>query len=588
MNEKIRHRGPDQQSVWHGDKTSLAFSRLSIIDLSEAGSQPMFSLDGKFAIVFNGEVYNYIELKKELLDKGYHFKSQTDTEVVLNSFIEWGDRCVEHFQGMFAFAIVNTESEDVFIARDQLGIKTLYHLEHSGIHYFASEIKAFLSVTALAEDTSVLFEQLCFRYVAGEKTPFRNIRRIESGSFEIYSQGTLKTKTKYYSITKSFEPPKSFKWSIEEIKNILLNSINLHTRSDVGYNVQLSGGLDSSFLTAILAKSNTSLRTYSIGLKNSKHDERYYQNIIQKQFHTNHYSIEMDSHSFVDSLKLATYHMDLPVIHYGCVLLMNLCFESQKTSKVIITGEGADEVFAGYTRYKFSKLIKLTHFLQHLGIKENHIPSIGKLKLVKQNLKKHPSFIQAFVNPEIVSNFINHLEEHLDHRISMFSNHLDSLSKQLCYDQQSYLSSLLERQDKLSMAASVEARVPYCFTPLFNYVNSIPSFFKIQKNETKFLLKQIANEFLPKEIIYRSKVGLTLPLADWLRSGPLNETLGILRDKHFLNNGIFNHSLISKNIDDHIHKKADNSKILMSLLTTEIWRRTFITQQKGSLWKIIL
>ena len=291
MNDLINHRGPDDEGYFFDDKIGLGFKRLSIHDLSKSGHQPMHSNDKKYTIVFNGEVYNFIELRENLVKKGYQFSSGTDTEVVLNCFIEYGQDCVLKFLGMFAFIIYEHETKKVFVARDHLGIKPLYYLNKDGEMFFASEIKAFSPIVNFSLNNDSLAEQMYFRYVSGINTPFKDIFKVPAGSFYYGHISEDIDFIKYYRIDDSLNG-KCKLLNHNEIKGKLSESINIHTRSDVGFNVQLSGGVDSSYITAILGKTEK-LSTYSIAFKNQKFDESDCQKWVADTYKTDHHEVQM-------------------------------------------------------------------------------------------------------------------------------------------------------------------------------------------------------------------------------------------------------------------------------------------------------
>lgn len=574
MNDLINHRGPDDEGYFYDDKIALGFKRLSIHDLSLSGHQPMHSQDKRYTIVFNGEVYNFIELRDALKKKGYNFVSATDTEVVLNCFIEYGKDCVSQFLGMFAFIIYDHETKKVFIARDHLGIKPLYYLKINSEVYFASEIKAFSPITRFSLNENTLAEQMYFRYVSGENTPFKNIFKVPSGSrFYGHMSEELKFE-KYYLIDEGLRTGKGVLDS-RSVQESLFESINLHTRSDVGFNVQLSGGVDSSYITAILGK-REKISTYSIAFANHKYDESECQKWVANTYGTDHHEVIMGSEEFAAELDLATYHMDVPIVHLGCVFLKRLCRESKKTSKVILTGEGADELFAGYSRHNLSHKEKLAYTFKKYHIPSWAVPSLGAMSTLKSMIDSSTIYNQLNFSKKTLDNLFVDMKMDFSERKAIVARHNDPYNSILAHDQNAYLESLLDRQDKMSMGESVESRVPFCNPRLFDLINPISFNKKVNNGVTKSILKKIAEPLLNDDILYKRKMGLTIPVDDWFRGGPLYEMSSILTDQTFKSRGFYNYQKISNLLDDHISKKANYGKYLAHLLMFEIWHRKFI------------
>ena len=579
MTDDIIHRGPDDSGYWLSDWCGIGFRRLSIIDLSEHGHQPMLDPSRTYVIAYNGELYNYSILRKKLQREGVIFFSTSDTEVVLQAFIHWGEACLEKFTGMFAFIIVNIPTKEVFVARDHLGIKPLYYSENNDFIFFSSEIKSLRHVMAFELNHDVLYEQLVYRYVSGPATPFKNIYKCLPGSSSKIIFGNYPQWNSYYDLTSSLDYRENIgeKKFLHILENSLRESIKLHTASDVGFNVQLSGGVDSSFITAILSKDlEQHLDTFSITLDDTYFDESKYQKMVSSSYFTKHHEIRVNDKLFAESLERATWHMDVPIVHMGCVFLMVLCHHSKEDSKVILTGEGADELFGGYSRYYLDKTTHLVLALKRLGIRGNWLPPLSFFAGLKKRLSAKVIDRQLYFQKEDITSCFYNLRENTGYRDDDVESHGSYLSQMLAHDQKCYLSSVLDRQDKMSMAASVEARVPFCNHRLFDMVNPIPDSLKFKGNLPKYLLKKIAETYLDKSLLYRRKNGLNLPLDKWLRKGPLSERLSLLTDQTARQRGFYNHNRIEAAIDDHMQGKSNNAKYLSPMLTFEIWMRMFI------------
>ena len=356
MTKEINHRGPDDEGFYLNDWVGFGFKRLSILDVSYDGHQPMFDSTKNYIIVFNGEIYNYKHLKKELVSKNFKFKSGTDTEVLLNSYIEWDISCLNKLEGMFAFIIYDKIKDEVFVARDHLGIKPLYFFQNNNYFYFGSEIKSFRNLVRFELNEKQVYEQFVYGYVSGRNTIFKNVYRVKPGTYMKFNKEGLICENLFYDVTSGLKEQTHIKLNYEEIKNDINESISKHTMSDVGYNVQLSGGIDSSYITAVLNKDyNQELNTYSVTLENFDRDESRYQKIVTEKYNTIHHSFSMTGKDMYDNFEKATWHYDIPQVHLSSIFLMLLCEHSKHNSKVILTGEGSDELFGGYETYLAEK-----------------------------------------------------------------------------------------------------------------------------------------------------------------------------------------------------------------------------------------
>lgn len=581
MSDAIVHRGPDDEGIYCNEWLGLGFRRLAIIDLSALGHQPMFDKTNRYACIFNGEIYNYRELKKELQAQGISFRGNSDSEVLLNAYIHWGADCVNRFIGMFAFIIADLKEKSLFIARDFPGIKPLYVIEDSNFYYFASEIKAFAKVMPLSANPDCYYEHFNFRYLAGDRTHFNNVYKILPGHHWKLSLHGVK-KHAYFDLAETFTRKRTDKYFIgivADTQQTLHDSFMLHTRSDVGYCVQLSGGVDSSYLTSSIAAASTDpVHTFSITLDQQDYDESQFQQMVAKNFATQHHSIKMDARDYAAELKRATYYMDTPVVHSGCVFLMKLCHYIRDVSKVVLTGEGADELFGGYWRHKPTYMQNVIFQLQQHNYRGKWLPNISKFatfkKLLRENiiLNSHryqdsQDFQQFFT----CNASINQQREFYANVVP--DNYIDA---NLAYDQLTYITSVLDRQDKLSMSHSVEARVPYCHQKLYRYFNAIPSHYKIYNGMRKAVLKQCAAVHLPSALVYRRKNGLRLPLYDWYRDkNSVGHYVDLLVDNTAQQRGIYNTAFIKKALADFSAGNNRYAKAIIMLTNLELWHRTF-------------
>ncbi|HVO73539.1 MAG TPA: asparagine synthase (glutamine-hydrolyzing) [Ignavibacteriaceae bacterium] len=580
MTKEINHRGPDDEGFYLNDWVGFGFKRLSIIDTSYDGHQPMSDTTANYVIVFNGEIYNYRLLKEELIKKNYKFKSNTDTEVLLNAYVEWGSSCLLKLEGMFSFIIYDKINEEVIAARDHLGIKPLYYFSKNKSYFFASEIKAFRNLIKFELNDKQLYEQFLYAYVSGQNTIFKNIFRLKPGTFMKFNKQGFVCENQYYNINNALMNKPSSSLNLEEIKNDINESIFKHTMSDVGYNIQLSGGVDSSYITAVLSKEyRQTLNTYSIKLENSISDESKYQNIVSEKYNTVHHSYTLGGKDLRESCIKATWHYDIPLVHPPSALLMLLCSHSRSNSKVILTGEGSDELFGGYNSFKTLKLYKynIPYFFQHYGLIDI-IPNIPALNNIKNSLHSFSVGIDqsSYFPYQKFKSLFNGLNKDIAYRESVVNNFDQLADKVFASFQTSYLNFLLERQDKMSMAMSVEARVPFSNHLLFDKLNKI-SFKKKIKPVPKAILKKLAEQYFDKSFIYRKKNGFNVPIGSWLRDeNGLKPLFDFLTDKTFRERGFYNHKNIYSLVDKHLSRNENNSIYLTNIINFEIWHRIFI------------
>jgi asparagine synthase (glutamine-hydrolysing) len=579
MSFDINHRGPDDEGYYFSDWVGLGFKRLSILDISFNGHQPMADETNNYVIVLNGEIYNFKYLREQLCSMGYLFKSMSDTEVVLKGYMAWGVSVFSKLQGMFAIVIHDKLKNEVVIARDQLGIKPIYFYRNSDFVLFASEIKSLRHKVKFEVNKNKLYEQFIYGYVSGESTIFKDIFRLMPGTYHVYNSKGYFKECEYFNILQTISIKKYHSLTDEKVKQLLNDSILQHTVSDVGFNIQLSGGIDSSYITAVLSSnSKQNIHTYSVSISGYENDESYFQNYVAKKYKTLHHSFNFSASDLFLNYEKATWHHDIPIVHPSSVFLMLLCNYSRETSKVILTGEGADELFGGYSRYQFNKRHLFFSQLAKYPKIRNILPNIYKFKNLKKYLINTEFGIDEAVYFSIDKEveLIKEFEKDLKYRKSVTSKFDTLVHKIVASDQTSYLSWLLERQDKMSMAAGVESRVPFCNHELFNQINKIDPQWKILPLP-KAPLKRLAGVYFDDKFIYRRKNGFVLPLNEWMKKdNGLKGWLDLLTDSTFKNRGYYNNIKIEKMVDQLIYKGVDNSKYLMNIINFEIWHRLYI------------
>jgi len=521
MERDLHHRGPDSGGTLSEAGVALVFRRLAILDPTPGADQPMTDPSGRYTLVFNGEIYNYRAVRKALEDAGVELRTDGDSEAILLGYATWGEGVLDRLEGMFAFVILDREKNTLIAARDPFGIKPLYLARHGKFVGLASEMRPLLRLVPAEPDPAALAELLTFNWAAGRLSNLKHIERVPGGTVLTVSlaDGAV-AERRFCDPLDTFTPDPSIDAARAETlaADAIEASVTAHLASDVGYTVQLSGGVDSSLITAIAsARTPGRLASFGVALDNPAHDESRWRAQVVERYDIDHSEIAMTGADFAEALPRAVRHMEGPSPHLGCVMLMRLCDEIAKTSKVVLTGEGADELFGGYSRYGDWKKLAWQERLARMlptGLLPVRSPFLGIKRMAGKDAAVYGSVThdvsamhRAF--PELVP--APGAREAVSARFGDFRARLHGV------DQINYLESLLMRQDKMAMAASVEARVPFVHLPLARVVNAIPRAITTPGGVTKPLLKKIAAPYLPKDLLHRRKVGLTLPAQDWLR-----------------------------------------------------------------------
>jgi len=500
--KKLSHRGPHHEAFIKIDNNICFYhTRLKIIDLSDKSNQPMISYDKRYTISYNGELYNYVELRKKLEKFGFFFKTNGDTEVFLNGFIKFGKNFFKIANGIFAVAIFDKKEKILYLARDFIGVKPLYYSLHKNNFFFASEIKAIINnISHKKINKSVINEFLFYKYVSGKDTLVKNVYKLDPG--KAYSIDLKEKKIKLKSFTYYQFKESANKQNIQEttlnIKALLTKSVNLQLQSDANLGIQLSGGVDSTLVTEIASRIKKIKFLYFSGFGDYKKDEYKYANFVSKKLDLKFKKNILEKNFFFKNLNKAIYHLDEPLNHPHSLAIYQISKNAKKNVSVMLAGEGADEIFFGYERY-----------LQILKEKN------------KINFIKNGAFLRTKKDIEIYSIFKN--EEFGDPHVNRNKiygniNIENELIKFQIFETKTHLQSLLLRSDKMMMANSIEARVPFLDINLFNYALNIND--KIKKNEEqKIILKKILSQFnYPKNFISRKKIGYTIPFNKWLET----------------------------------------------------------------------
>lgn len=600
MADTLFHRGPDDEGYYTSGAVGLGFRRLSIIDLA-SGHQPLSNEDGTVWIVFNGEIYNYQELRGYLVSQGHTFRTQTDTEVIVHLYEELGPACVERLRGMFGFAIWDGRTRSLMLARDRIGIKPLYYaLNHDSL-IFGSEIKAILADPTMSPEVrpEIVDRFLTFYYVPGEDTLFTNIFKLPPGSYMTVQQGKVEIR-QYWDL--SFHPTqRSIASAQEELLQIMDESVRLHMISDVPVGVLLSGGVDSTAMLHFAAgKTDHTLDSFTLGFSSGDvTDERPYARIAAQHYGTNHHEMTISAKDFETFLPEYAWYMEEPVCEAPAIALYYVSKMARNFVKVLISGEGGDEAFAGYQTYR--GVAWLERLKGILGPFASPISTAGRfanrfLRSPRAN-KYLPLLNQSFDDyyysrssgPETYFN--THVTSLYTGDFAAFSNKafathplkrsLDAsansgiINRMLYVDTKTSLpDDLLLKADKMTMANSIELRVPLLDHKLLEFAASLMESDKVRGLTTKYIVKRALTNRVPDEILKRKKVGFPVPFGNWLRTDLRTFVHDVLLDSTTLNRGYFNRSSIESLLTTHSDTGA-YSKEILSLLSLELWHRAF-------------
>ena len=605
MAEAIRHRGPDDEGYYVSGPIGLGFRRLSIIDLS-GGHQPLSNEDGTIWIVFNGEIYNYQELRNYLVTKGHTFKTRTDTEVIVHLYEDLGEACVERLRGMFAFAIWDGRQGSVFLARDRVGIKPLYYAVSANALVFASEIKAILADPEVQCEVrpEMIDRFLTLDYMAGEETLFKNIYKLAPG-FSMTFRGAKAQKRQYWDL--HFYPsPISLRQAEAQLLDLLDESVRLHMISDVPVGFLLSGGVDSSAMLALAqGKTTQRLSSYTIGFSDPHvMDERPYAQLAAHHFGSEHHETTISARDFADFLPKYIWHMEEPVCEPPAVALYYVSKLAKDFVKVLISGEGGDEAFAGYSNYRsilllerLKRLPKPFHrffppalsFLGRLTKPETPVKAAQFLGTRLENSYfSRTSDPSRFFHSQWAEFYSPEFAKLVDKKASLLpvirhlrnGGHDGPLSKMLYVDTKTWLpDDLLVKADKMTMANSIELRVPLLDHKVLEFAASLPANFKVRGLTTKYIAKRTLGGRVPREILKRKKAGFPVPYEMWLKNDLKDWLHAILLDRKTLARGYFRKEAVEGLLAQG--STSDGlSKEIFNLAVLELWHREFLEMKK--------
>ena len=606
MADSIEHRGPDDEGFYFSGQVGLGFRRLSIIDLG-GGHQPLCNEDESIWIVFNGEIYNYQELRQFLLSKGHQFRTQSDTEVIVHLYEELGESCLERLRGMFAFAIWDNRRKSLFLARDRVGIKPLYYYHSSSSFIFGSEIKVILADPEVTPEVNpeMIDRILTFNYLPGEETLLKNIHKLAPGSCVLIKDGDVKIR-QYWDL----EVPQSslsLAAAEEQLSSMLDESVRLHMISDVPVGFLLSGGVDSSAMLC-MARGKTAgpLLSFTVGFSEPGiTDERPYARLAAKAYGAEHHEMTISSKDFERFLPQYIWHMEEPVCEPPAVAMYYVSQLARKFVKVLISGEGGDEGFGGYQIYRnllwlerlktvlrpmngmISKgLLGLNPYLKSSQIARfapllnmpfetyYHSGTSNAANFFKQNLDTlYSEEFAPFVNKERSVNIVKKYLQNSEGR--------DLVNRMLYVDTKTWLvDDLLLKADKMTMANSLELRVPFLDHKILEFAASLPGKYKVHGFTTKYILKRVLSNRVPQEILNRKKVGFPVPYNAWLRTDLKDWIRDLLLDRETLQRGYFNRNCIERLISQNTALGGSYSKELFSLAVLELWHREFLGKQE--------
>ena len=592
MIDVLRHRGPDDKGFFTDRHIALGHARLSIIDV-EGSKQPLSNEDGTIWVTFNGEIYNFMELRRELASKEHVFRTRGDTEVLVHLYEEYGQEMVHHLQGMFAFAIWNKQKKQLLLVRDRLGIKPLYYCQKKGNFLFASEPKSILQHpdSQACPNPEAIWHYLTYRSVPAPGTLFKDIAKLKPGYMLVVTQKDCTEKC-YWDIPLMPEKAKLYddndiRRNIEQAESLLLKSVKRRLISDVPLGAFLSGGIDSSLTVAMMHKlSNTPVRTYSVGFKNFPTSELSYARIVAELFNTDHHELVLEEDCFAENLEKLTWMRDSPLSEQSDVPLHLLAKMASQDVKVLLSGEGSDELFGGYPKYAYDRFAPAVNILSKPMVHffSGLLPArFRRIELALKSLCERDSaarWAQWFApfTPDEKLRLLN-LPISAENPTSQYVKPLNgcsALDQMLYADCKLWLpENLLERGDRMTMAASVECRVPFLDHEFVEFAFRTSERLKIKKFKRKWLIKEVARRYLPNRIVDRRKVGFEVPLAQWFRGKLRDMCYDRICRKNGLAAQILSRKELEKILDDHCSYGKDNFLKIWTLLGLAIWNDLF-------------
>ena len=613
MKDLISHRGPDGEGTWLEQDTNICLGhrRLAIIDTAH-GHQPLQSQDGDLVIVFNGEIYNYIELRKELIKKGHPIISHSDTEVLIYAYREWGDECLKHLLGMFAFAIWDRKKKRLFCARDRIGIKPFYYFWDRKNFAFASEVKSILASNFVKAEPNPqgLQDYITFQFCLGDKTMFKDIYKLEPGWFMVVQYGNEEltiNRSQYWDLNYSTDTVHDEEWFSSKLLELLENSVTMHLRSDVPLGAHLSGGLDSSTVASLATRvlSNGKINTFTGAFSDGiAYDETRYAKSVANSIAAEYNEVYIKGSEFPDIFPKLIYYMDEPAAGPGLVPQYYVSKLASEKVKVVLGGQGGDEIFIGYARYLIACLEKcILDSINGSFVGVNNGLNLNSITKNLTTLQSYIPMLKAFWKNGLFETWDKRYFQLIDRRegsIDLYSDQLfntdyssfetfckifnrsgiSSITDKMSYfDIKGSLPALLQVEDRTSMAASIESRVPLLDHRIIEFIATVPEHIKFKNGDTKHLFKNVVRSILPKEIYERKdKMGFPTPLEKWVKNEAREFVLDTLLSNSAKQRGIYN---IQK-LEHAIGNEPKFGRVVWGILSLETWYKTFIDKDIAS------
>jgi asparagine synthase (glutamine-hydrolysing) len=600
MCDAIQHRGPDDHGIYHGPNVALGMQRLSIIDVDK-GHQPISNEDGSIWIVFNGEIYNYLELRDQLESLGHRFKTNSDTEVIVHLYEEKGEACVERLRGMFAFAIWDSREQRLFAARDRVGKKPFHYVQTRNGLVFGSEVKAVLQHPDVERSVNPqgIADFLAYGYVPDPKTAFTGINKLSPGHLLSYRNSRLSIR-RYWDFDYTNDlAPREEQYYIDELRRRLLESVRVRLVSEVPLGAFLSGGIDSSAIVAMMSRESAApVKTFSIGFSDAEFDELKYARVTAGHLQTDHHEfvVSPDVCRLVDEI---VWHHDEPFADVSSIPAYIVSKMAREHVTVVLSGDGGDELFGGYGRYlvdldrrKYERipslirrgaLAPLSRALPRSAYGKNFLGNIaldGAGRYIESVSYFNDAMKRELLSPEYLRQLDGYESARAFRNIFYSQDAADRLERLLYLDSKTYLpGDILTKVDRMSMAHSIETRVPLLDHQLVEFVQKIPIAMKIRGRDTKYIFKRAMRGILPDEIIDRPKQGFDVPINKWLNNELRSMLDDVLNDSRTRQRGYFNRRAIESLVQEHRRGRRDNARHLWGLLTLELWHRAFIDRQ---------
>ena len=602
MNQCIAHRGPDDDGFYLDGNVGLAMRRLSIIDI-RTGHQPITNEEENIWIVYNGELYNHQDLRKDLEARGHRYRTKSDTETIVHLYEEYGRECVKYLRGMFAFAIWDRKKRKLFVARDRLGIKPLYFWCDHKTLVFASEIKAILACPGAKAEFNIarLSEYLAFGYIAEADTMYVGIRKLLPGhTLEVDESGEIQI-SRYWDLNvKADDVSQPRAHYVRRYRELLESCVSSHLMSDVPLGVFLSGGLDSSAIAALATKIRREpIETFAVGYGEESFSELPFARRVAEHIRSQHHEVRLSREEFFQALPRLIWHEDEPIVWPSSVSLYFVARLARKRVTVVLTGEGSDETLGGYTRYAWTLLNsrldsayrkvtpELLRNMVRKGINLGRLSAALHRKVAHTFLARDGDSWPSFYFDNFYSAFSSSDQDELltsqakEHAGDAYAGSMDywntssgdMLHRLLYTDIKTYLVELLMKQDQMSMAASVESRVPFLDHELVEFTASIPSGYNTKGLAGKFVLKSAVEHLLPREIIYRQKMGFPTPWAYWLAGSKLQHLERMLLEPRTADRGLFKMDVVKQLFAEHRTGHRDHGNRIWRLLNLELWQR---------------